>query len=161
MHILGSIRKIKSTDMKKLLIAVAALLLSAATFAQSNDGPPPAAPNSGQQGRPQRAPMSPEQRAKNATERINKMVPLGDSYQKVYDVYVKFEGKRAAIAGTAKMSELTDEQRTQIRELRKETDGQLHTAMGNDLYTKWKEAEKARRNAGKGGEQGPPPGAEN
>ena len=140
--------------MKKILTAAAALLFSVAMFAQSNDSPPP---QGNAQARQQRASMTPEQRAKRETDQINSLTPLGDAYQKVLDVKTQNAQKRESIMGGTKRSELTDDQKAQIKALRTSEEQQLKTAMGSDLYAKYEAARKAqqqqRRNDG-GGQPG-------
>jgi predicted transglutaminase-like cysteine proteinase len=135
--------------MKRILTAVAVLLISAATFAQSNDGPPPA----GAQGGKARTPMTPEQRAKRETDRTNGLVALGDAYQKVLDVNTQTEIKKAKIMNGAKRSELTEDQKTQLAEVNKEHRKNLEAAMGKDLWEKLKAAEKAKREERKNANQ--------
>jgi hypothetical protein len=139
--------------MKKILTAAAALLLSVAVFAQSNDAPPPA----GNTQMRQRTPMTAGQRAKRETDMINSTTPLGDGYQKVLDVNTQIAKQRESIMGGARRSDLTDDQKTQLKQLNATRDQQLQAAMGADLYGKYKAAEKARRES-RGGQQGPPPG---
>ena len=106
--------------MKRILTAVAALLFSVAMFAQSNDAPPPGGPQGGQPSRAGRPPMTPEQRAKRETEKINALTPLGDKYQKVLDLNTQTENKKEGITKGAKRSELTDDQRAQLKALNEE-----------------------------------------
>jgi hypothetical protein len=143
--------------MKRILTAAAALLLSVATFAQ-NDGPPPVgAPQGAQQGRPQRIPMTPEQRAKRETDQINNVQPLGDAYQKVLDVYTQKETKRESIMNGARRNDLTEDQRMQLKQLNEDYKKNLQTAMGTDLYEKYKAAEKAKREQMRSSGGGAPP----
>ena len=144
--------------MKRILTAVAALLISVATFAQGNDGPPPAQGNAG--GGKSRTPMTPEQRAKRETDRINTDVALGAAYQKVLDVNTQTENKRAAIMKGAKRSELTEDQKAQLQALNKEHRANLEAAMGKDLYEKYKAVEKAKREERKNQGGGQPPAEE-
>lgn len=130
--------------MKRILTAAAALLFSVAIFAQTNDGPPPAG-RPAPQARPTKAPMTPEQRAKRETERINELVALGAAYDKVLAVNTETETKRASIMNGAKRNELTDDQKAQIKVLNEAHRKNLEAAMGKDLYAKWKAAEKAKR----------------
>ena len=105
--------------------------------------------------------MTPEQRAKRETDRINALVPLGDAYQKVLDLNTQTETKRESITNGAKRSELTDDQRSQLKALNESHKASLKSIMGADLYKKYEDARKAemekRRNGGGDG-QAPPPG---
>ena len=134
--------------MKRILTAAAALLFSVAIFAQTNDGPPPAAkqgpPQAGQSAKP-RTPMSPQQKAKRETDRMNELTPLGAAYQKVLDVNTATETKRASIANGAKRNEFTEDQKAQMKALNEEHKKNLEAAMGKELHAKWKAAEKAKR----------------
>ena len=130
--------------MKRIITAVAALLFSVATFAQTNDGPPPAG-RPAPQAKPARAPMTPEQRAKRETDRINELVALGAAYDKVLAVNTETEKQRASITNGAKRNELTDDQKAKLKALQETHRKNLETAMGKDLHDKWKAAEKAKR----------------
>lgn len=127
--------------MKRILTAVAALLISVATFAQANDGPPPSAA----QGVKTRTPMTPEQRAKRETDRTNSLVALGDKYQKVLDVNTQAELRKAKIRNGAKANELSDAQKAELQQANKDQKKDLEAAMGKDLWDKYKAAEKAKR----------------
>ena len=127
--------------MKRILTAVAALLLSAATFAQTNDSPAPVATHQ----QKAKTPMTPEQKAKREADRINNLTPLGDAYQKVVDVYAKYNSDREAITKGSKGNDLSDDQKSQLKKLRETLNPSLKAAMGNDLYEKWRAAEKAKR----------------
>ena len=128
--------------MKRMLIAVAALLFSVATFAQTNDAPPP--PPSGQ-ARPARTPMSPEQKAKHETDKINALVALGNAYPKVLELNTKTETQRESIMHGVKRSDLSEDQKAQLKTLRENHKKGLEAAMGTDLYAKYQAAEKAKR----------------
>jgi hypothetical protein len=124
--------------MKRILTAAAALLFSVAIFAQANDGPPPpGAPRA-------KTPMTPEQRAKRETDRINSVTPLGASYQKVLDVCTK-------------RNELSDDQKGQLKALSASHRKNIQAAMGPDLYAKYEAARKAQAEERKNGAGGPPP----
>jgi Spy/CpxP family protein refolding chaperone len=122
--------------MKRIITAVAALLFSVAIFAQSN------------------ASQTPDQRAKRETDQINALVPLGDAYQKVLDVNKQDAAQRETITKGAKRSELTDDQKAQLKTFMQTHRTNLKTAMGADLYAKYVAAEKAKRESGGGGRQG-------
>ena len=103
--------------------------------------------------------MTPEQRAKRETDKINELVPLGAAYQKVLDVNTKTEAKRASIAKGVKYSDLTDDQKAQMKALREAHRKDLEAAMGKELFEKFKAAEKAKREERKekeGSEHGEP-----
>jgi hypothetical protein len=128
--------------MKKILTAAAALLFSVAMFAQSNDSPPPAGGNG--QNMKARTPMTPEQRAKRETDRINSMASLGDAYQKVMDVNKQDEIKKESITNGTQRDSYTEDQKAQLRTLNDTHKANLKTAMGADLYAKYEAAKKAR-----------------
>ena len=132
-----------------MITAVAAMLMTAATFAQANNGPndgPPPSTNGRTMMQPQkRAPMTPEQRAKKETDEINSMVALGSSYDKVLSVNTDYHTKRDGLRGTEKRGEMTDDQKAQMKALNDAHRKDLETAMGSDLFAKWKAAEKAKR----------------
>ena len=120
--------------MKRIILALAALLFTVATFAQNapaGGGHKPAG--------------TPEERAKKETDRINALTPLGDAYQKVLAVNKQDEAKRASIMNGAKRNELTDDQKSQLKTWRQTHKGNLKTAMGADLFTKYEAALKAER----------------
>jgi hypothetical protein len=128
--------------MKRIITAAAALLFSAATFAQDSQTPP------AQDGprMNQHVQMTPDQRAKRETDRINATTALGDEvYQKVLKVNTDFEKQRAAIMGGAKKNEMTDDQRSQLKKINEDKNKQIQAAMGHDLYEKWKAAERTQR----------------
>jgi hypothetical protein len=128
--------------MKKLITAVAAMLLSAAIFAQStNDAPPPAG---GGQQMQRRSPMTPEQRAKRETDNINSLTPLGAAYDKVLQVNTDYNTKRAALRGEGG-GQMTDDQKAQAKALNEAHTKDIQNAMGPDLYAKWEAAKKAQR----------------
>jgi Spy/CpxP family protein refolding chaperone len=143
--------------MKKILTAAAALLFSVATFAQANDSPHPSGAPSGQAAKPKKSPMTPEQRAKRETDKMNELVPLGAAYQKVLDLNTQTEAKKASIANGAKRNELTEDQKMQMKALNEQHKKSLETAMGKDLYEKFKAAEKAKRDERKNQGGGAPP----
>lgn len=136
--------------MKRIIIAVAALLFTAATFAQTNTPPP--------SGGAHKAAATPEERAKRETDKINTLTPLGDAYQKVLDANKDFETKRESITNGAKRSDLTDDQKAKLKTLRETHKANLKTAMGADLFAKYEVALKAQReqkkNEGGGGHPG-------
>jgi|GEM_PF-3014470 Spy/CpxP family protein refolding chaperone len=141
--------------MKRILTAAAALLFSVAMFAQSNDSPPPSSPQGGQQMRGGgHAPMTPEQRAKRETDQINALAPLGDAFTKVLDVNTQAAKKRESIMNGAKRSDMTEDQKAQLKALNESHKKDLKAAMGADLYAKYEAARKAqaeqKRNEGGG-----------
>jgi Spy/CpxP family protein refolding chaperone len=139
--------------MKRILTAAAALLFSVAIFAQSNDSPPPG----GQQTRGGRPPMSADQRAKRETDQMNSLTPLGDAFTKVLDVNTQTAKQRESIMNGARRSDLTEDQKAQLKSLNESHKANLKAAMGPDLYAKYEAARKAqgdqRRNEG-GGQPG-------
>ena len=120
--------------MKKIMTVIVALLLSAAMYSQTS--------------------QTPDQRAKRETDQINSTVPLGDSYQKVLDVNKQDAAKRESITNGAKRSDLTDDQKSQLKAFGQTHRANLKAAMGADLYAKWDAAEKAKRQNGGGGKPG-------
>jgi len=120
--------------MKRIIFAVAALLFTVATFAQN-------APAGGAH----KPVVTPEERAKKETDRINNLTPLGDAYQKVLAVNKQDEAKRESIMNGAKRNELTDDQKSQLKAFRETHRANLKTAMGADLFAKFEAAQKAER----------------
>ena len=137
----------------KRIITAAMLFLAIATFAQTNDSPPPAGAQRQGQGKGQRAPMTPEQRAKRETDKINELVALGGAYDKVLAVNTDAAKQRMTIMAGKKRDELSDDQKAQLKKLNETHKIQIEQAMGKDLYAKYKAAEKAKREANKGGGQ--------
>ena len=121
--------------MKRIITAIAALLFSAAIFAQSG------------------TPQTPDQRAKRETDNINALTPLGDAYQKVLDVNKQDAVKRESITNGTKRSDLTDDQKTQLKAFGQTHKANLKGAMGADLYAKYEAAEKAKKQNSGGGKQ--------
>jgi hypothetical protein len=128
--------------MKKIIVAVAALLFIAATFAQTTTPPP--------SGGAHKAAATPDERAKRETDKINTLTPLGDAYQKVLAVNKQDDAKRESITNGAKRSDLTDDQKSQLKALRETHKANLKTAMGADLFAKYEAALKAQREQKKG-----------
>jgi hypothetical protein len=135
----------------KRIITAAMLFLAIASFAQ-NDGPPPAGAPAPRQGGQKRPPMNPEQRAKRETDKMNELAPLGTSFDKVLAVNTDAAKQRESIMGGKKRDELSDDQKAQLKQLNETHRKNLEAAMGKDLYMKWKDAEKARRQQQGGGQ---------
>jgi Spy/CpxP family protein refolding chaperone len=140
--------------MKRILTAAAALLFSVAIFAQSSDSPPPSSGQGGPPSQMRGRSMSPAQRAKRETDQINSLAPLGDAYQKVLDINTQDATKMESIANGTKRSDMTEDQRSQLKALRESHKQNLKAALGPDLYAKYEAAKKAqmeqRRNQNNG-----------
>lgn len=132
--------------MKKMITAVAALLISVATFAQTagTEGPAPSKAPAAQQKRM----VSPEDRAKRETDQINSYVPLGTAYDKVLAVNVEYANKMTALR-TSLPKEATDAQKSDFQAQRKALSDarkkDTETAMGKELYAKYLTARKEER----------------
>lgn len=138
--------------MKRIISAVAALLLSAATFAQADQTVAASQPAAGRAtSAPQRKPVTPEDRAKRETDQINSLVPLGDKYDKVLAVNTDFNTKRMALKNETRdlTKEQQDAQRAEMqgkmRDLQAAHKKGLEEAMGKELYEKYQAAQKAQR----------------
>ena len=83
--------------MKKMITAVAALLLSTATFAQTAT----TTKNADTKPQAQRQAPTPEQQAKRETENINSITALGSAYDKVLAANTEFYTKKAVLKSTA------------------------------------------------------------
>ncbi|MBS1619103.1 MAG: hypothetical protein JST76_11325 [Bacteroidetes bacterium] len=136
--------------MKRMMTAVAALLLSAATFAQADQAAPAGQPNP-RMAQGQRKPLTPEERAKRETDQINSLVPLGDKYDKVLAVNTDFITKRMAMKNDMKdqPKEQQDAQRAdmqaKMKDLQQAHKKGLEEAMGKELFDKYQAAQKAQR----------------
>ena len=142
--------------MKKTITAVAALLMTVATFAQTakttqdtkSSSTPPA--KTSHEAKEHHG-MSPEERAKQEVEKMTKVLGLNaDMSAKVMTVEVDFIKKRDAIRGNEKKGEMTPEQHKQIDQLKQEKKSQMEKVLGADQMKKWHEYQQA--NHGKGGE---------
>jgi len=122
--------------MKRIVIAVAALLFSAATFAQNNTAPA---------GGAHRPPMTAEQRAKRETDKINSITPLGTAYDKVLAANTDAAKKREGIMAGKRRDELSDDQKSQLKQLNEAHRKNLKEAMGADLFAKYEAAMKVER----------------
>jgi hypothetical protein len=150
---LGSIFEIipqnnKTSTMKKMITAVAAILISVATFAQSaahKESPAPATKSPAAQ---QRKQVSPEDRAKRETEQINSYVPLGAAYDKVLAVNLEYTNKMIALKASlpkepteAQKADMQSQRKTLNESRKKDTE----VAMGKELYAKYQAARKEER----------------
>ena len=113
---------------------MAALLFTVATFAQN-------APAGGAH----KPAATLEEKAKKETDRINALTPLGDAYQKVLAVNKQDAAKKESITKGAKKSDLTDDQRSQLKTLKEAHKANLKVAMGADLFAKFESAQRAER----------------
>ncbi len=137
-----------------MISAVAALLLSAATFAQAAQTAPAGQPAMGKAtAAPQRKAMTAEERAKRETDQMNQLTPLGDKYDKVLAVNTEFNTKRMAMKNDLRdqSKEQAEAQRAdmqaKMRDLQAAHKKGLEEAMGKDLYDKYQAAQKAERDA--------------
>lgn len=134
-----------------MISAVAALLLSAATYAQAAQAAPAGKPAEGRMAQAPRKQPTPEDRAKRETEHINSLVPLGDKYDKVLAVNTDFNTKRMAMKNDTK--DQTKEQveanradmQAKMRDLQAAHKKSLEEAMGKELYEKYQDAQKKER----------------
>ena len=138
--------------MKRMMTAVAALLFSAATFAQTAQTAPATQPNT-RLAQGQRKQPTAEERAKRETDQINTLVALGDKYDKVLAVNTDFTAKRMAMKGDLKdqTKEQQEAQRAEMqakmKDLQQAHKKDLEEAMGKELYEKYQAALKAQREA--------------
>ncbi|MBS1625196.1 MAG: hypothetical protein JST83_14310 [Bacteroidetes bacterium] len=136
--------------MKKMITAVAALLLSAATFAQADKAAPAGQANP-RMAQGQHKPLSAEDRAKRETDQMNQLTPLGDKYDKVLAVNTEFNTKRMAMKNDLR-NQTKEQQEAQradmqakMRDLQTAHKKGLEEAMGKELYDKYQAALKAQR----------------
>ncbi|MCW3127848.1 MAG: hypothetical protein JWO03_3506 [Bacteroidetes bacterium] len=143
--------------MKKMIPVVAALLMSAATFAQTATSKESPAPTTGKVSSTQPKAADPGQRAKRETDQMNTLVALGDKYDKVLAANTAYATKLIDLRSTAS-KDATDDQKKEMQTKRRELNEQhkkdLETAMGKDLYTKYDAAMKAKREEMKAKRQG-------
>ncbi len=138
-----------------MISAVAALLLSAATFAQAAQTAPAGKPAENRVAQGQRKQLTPEERAKRETDQMNQLTPLGDKYDKVLAVNTEFTTKRMALKSDArdqKMDQTKEaqdakraEMQAKMKELQTAHKKNLEEAMGKDLYDKYEAALKKQR----------------
>lgn len=134
-----------------MISAVAALLLSAATFAQAAQTAPAGKPVEGKAAQAPRKQLTPEERAKRETDQMNQLTPLGDKYDKVLAVNTEFNTKRMALKNENKdqTKEQAEAQRAEMqgkmRDLQAAHKKGLEEAMGKELYEKYQAAQKAQR----------------
>ena len=125
----------------KHILTITLLSLTIASFAQTNIGKSAAKP----QPAVQKAPLTTEQEAKNETERMNRIFPLGAMYDKVLAVNTSYFAKKAKIFNDQKRGlELTQEQKGKLRDLNEAHVKELEAAMGKEQYEKFRDAEKAK-----------------
>ena len=149
--------------MKKMITAVAALLLSTATFAQTATT---ANHESASKQATQRIPLTPEQRAKKQTEDMNSLAALGSAYDKVLAVNTDYCIKKQNIKGSVVKEQTKEEADAQRAKIRTEMDAlnathkkDLVIAMGPDLHAKYEAAMKARKEERKEARQQAAPAA--
>jgi hypothetical protein len=139
--------------MKRVLSLATAVFFTATTFAQENTtktpvSAPAAAQTSAQKEAAHAAESkhsTPEQKAKQFTDQINKAVPLSkEVYQRVMKVNIDFQMKKEQITAGKKDKELTKEQLGLISQQKTIRRAQLQTAMGKELYTKWQTANQKK-----------------
>jgi hypothetical protein len=147
--------------MRKTITAVATLLITVASMAQSAAPgkaiSKPVAAQNAPAAQPARPKMSIEDKAKQATEEINKLTPLAkDQYEKIMGVNMQFIKDKMAITGGERKGELTPEQKGKTKTLKQNRNAQYTEILGKDGFAKLQEARKEkgemrREQRGKGG----------
>ena len=146
--------------MKKTITAVAALLFTAATFAQS--ATTPAATPAARPVQEHRAPQAnhpretPEQRAHQEVDEMTKVLGLNaDMSAKVLAIQTDFITKRDAVRGNEKKGEMTPDQKSQIEKLKQDRKAQMEQALGKDQMKKWHDYKKGNEGKNHEGHEGP------
>ncbi|MDB5281058.1 MAG: hypothetical protein JWO06_133 [Bacteroidota bacterium] len=121
---------------KNLILTFAMAIMTLATFAQETPAP----------ARGEKHPnASPQERAKQATDKLNGVVKLStDQYTKVLEANTNFFTQRAALRGAG--GPPSDETKTKMKALMDDREAKVKAILSADQWKKKEEARKAQVN---------------
>ena len=127
---------------KSIIMTIVLALTAGLTYAQDNK-PAPVPPGArSEQGR---AHGTPQERAKQATDRLNGLVTLtADQYQKVLEVNINFNTQKEALRVNG--GQPGEDMRSKVKVLSEDRDTKLKAILTADQWKKRDEARKAQMN---------------
>jgi hypothetical protein len=130
--------------MKKIFLSAAVLFMINSAFAQTSQtaqSPQTAKPQAEMSQKRNKPAQSPEQRAKNKSQKIAKQLGCDPSQtEKIYSLLVSKQKKMNEIRGEKK--EFTKEEKEKIREIRKSYISELKGILNPEQFKKWEESRK-------------------